>query len=1019
MRQKVQKPSPMLTFELFKEAIKIKSVISVIVGVITTSFSLLSQQIGNFFESGLQLKYPFTIRLISNQDGLPQSEVLVIMPLKDRSLALSTALTPVIYNGYGIKRMLPPDKEESFYNRVWLQPKENKLWAISHRDGQLHCIYPNSIRYPSKFGPFLGLAISGDSILLSDVFGRITSFRPESGIFRQLQFENTDYTIRRLDNPKGVIVSADTLYMKGSTGVFAYHLKEKRTQKISNNFYDLIDKHPITGHIIGINSREIRDISRHDSLLRPLPLPNQKVMPLSSVFGSEGEYIIGTDKGLFFVYDDFSEVFDRASGLPSENIQSLYFDTIQTCLYAGTGEKGLLKLQYKTNYSFADAQNYSSGSSIVRLNSGETVFISGGKEIRKITSDSSLLYAKGHGVYSCLQAINGQLWAGTWGSGIKIYENKILVDSVIGKQLHNKQVLAILKNRNGLIWVGTIDGVSTGKTTRTITKRNDLKLKSEVVCLFELKDGTMCIGTTDGAYFVKDDKVVFSFDRHSGFVGLEVRCFYEDEKGRVWMGTYGHGIFVKEGNKVTSLRSKQNCMLDVDAFCLAEDDLGYFYSTSNHGLWRINKKSLFNFYENKIDYLVPFYYGPEEGILNTEFNGGFQNNYSRSPMRHFFFPNMEGVVLTVPEALPPFKLITSIESVTVNDTLVTTTGHSFDRNTNSLRFDFICSNLGQKNNIYFQHKLLGSSSDRWSQPQREHSVYLRLLPPGSYTFVVRAISGFNDPKPNEVMYAFTIAPFFYETIWFRSLVVLLLIGATALAVILRTRYQKNKEAEKERYSRKMAQLELKAIQAQLNPHFVFNCLNTIKSLILQRDFEKANQGLNTFSALTREMLESSDKIFIPFQQNLKFCKDYIELEKMRLQDQFTYNVIVDAGITENPPLPHLLIQPYIENAIKHGIAHLDGTVGYLEVEFSKTDKGILCRIRDNGIGREASLAINTKRNFHISKGTTLTVEKTSFLKTYIGYDSKITVLDLFDQHGQASGTEVTIFMPFTDESSSH
>ena len=950
---------------------------------------------------------------------MPQSEVLVVLPLKDRSLALSTALTPVIYNGYGIKRMLPAQKEESFYNRVWSQAHKNKLWAISHRDGQLHCIYPGEQRYPSTFGPFLGLVISGDSILLSDAFGRITSFLPERGTFMQLKFENVDFSKRRLNTPKGIISSKDTLYLNGNAGVYAYYLREKRITKINERQFNLIAKHPVTGHIIGINSNEIRDISKHDSLLYVMPLKNQNVLPMCLEFGSEGEYIIGTDKGLFFIYDDFAEVFDKASGLPSENIQSLYLDTIQSCLYAGTGEKGLLKLQYKTNYSFASAQNYRSSSSIVRMPAGETLFISGGKEIRKITSDSSLLYAKGHGIYSCLQAINGQLWAGTWGGGVKIYENKNFVDSVVGKQLHNKQVLAILKDRKGLIWVGSIGGVSTGKTSRTIKQREDIKLKGEVVCLFELKDGTICIGTTEGAFFVKDDKVVFSFDRHSGFVGLEVRCFYEDEKGRIWMGTYGHGIFVKEGNKVTSLRSKQNCMLDADAFCLAEDDLGYFYSTSNHGLWRINKKSLFDFYENKIDYLVPFYYGPEEGILNTEFNGGFQNNFSKSPMSHFFFPNIEGVVMTVPEALPHFKLITSIEAITINDTLVTTTGHAFERTTNSLRFDFICSNLGQKTNIYFQHKLLGSSSDRWSKPQREHSVYVRLLPPGSYTFVVRAISGFNDPNPNEVMYAFTIAPYFYETIWFRGLLVLLLIGATALAVVLRTRYQKNKEAEKERYSRKMAQLELKAIQAQLNPHFVFNCLNTIKSLILQRDFEKANQGLNTFSALTREMLESSDKIFIPFQQNLKFCKDYIELEKMRLQEQFTYNVSVDAGITDNPPLPHLLIQPYIENAIKHGIAHLDGTVGYLELEFIKTDKGILCRIRDNGIGREASLAINAKRSFHISKGTTLTVEKSSFLKTYIGYDSKITVLDLIDQNGQASGTQVTIFMPFTDESSNH
>lgn len=976
-------------------------------------FTVKAQTIGNYYEVGVQLKSPFTIHQISNKDGLPQSEVFRILPIEDRSLILSTGVCPVHYNGFSVKKFLPAP--ESFYFKMWSIPHKNYVFAINTDDGQLSKVYPQQQVYKSSYAPFFSLVVSGDSLILINKKGLLCSFQPATGLFRPLPLRGPDIHENKFLNSYSFCSMDQQLFLATRDGVFQFDLQKKVRSKIANQAYPLIALDPFSKKLLGLKGKVIYDIFNNEKVIRTLPIKQNNVEPLSICFRDKDDFIVGTSNGLCFMYDDFEEVYDRKSGLPTEYCHALYFDEQQNALFVGTGEKGILKLKFKTNYSFSTAQNFAPGGSIVKRKTGEVIFINGGGEIRRLLSDTSLSYITYHALYGCLAEIKGQLFAGTWGAGVKIFQDTKLIDSIKGNQLHSQQVLACTETKDGSIWVGSVNGVSSGKTVASVQKNEALKIKGEVVCFKELSDGTLCIGTTKGAYFVKNNRIVFQLDN---FIKkkVEVRCFYEDRKGRIWMGTYGHGLFVKNGNRISQLAEKKNFMLDKSSFCLVPDDMGYLYSTSNHGLWRIHEESLLKFYEGKLDYLVPFFYGDEEGILNTEFNGGFQNNHLKTKGGHFYFPTMEGLVMTMPEKIITQNIETKLESVCVNDTVFNGDNHVFSRNTYAVRFDFSCTNLSQKANIYFQHKLLGGSSDGWNMPVKSRVVYLSMLPPGTYTFVVRAVSGYNDPNPPQLAYAFEIKPFFYETVWFMVLTILFIIACTTAAVLFRSRSLRKKEEEQKRFSLEVAELKLNAIQAQLNPHFVFNCLNTIKSLILSKDFEKANESLNTFSSLTREMLENSDKIFIPFLQNLKFCKDYIQLEKLRLEDEFTCTLTYDPELNENPLIPHLLIQPYIENAIKHGIAHLESYTGRLVIEFTKYEHGVLCRICDNGIGRVASEKINASRRMHVSKGTTLTQEKSTFLKRYMGYDCKIIVRDVLGLQNEIIGTEVLIKMPFVNES---
>ena len=287
------------------------------------------------------------------------------------------------------------------------------------------------------------------------------------------------------------------------------------------------------------------------------------------------------------------------------------------------------------------------------------------------------------------------------------------------------------------------------------------------------------------------------------------------------------------------------------------------------------------------------------------------------------------------------------------------------------------------------------------------SVHFIDLPAGSYTYQVQARSSFGvwDNRPAQL--SFLVVRPFYLRGWFLGIVVLG-IGLIILGLV-RNRIKQVKH--RAILDRKASEMELKALKAQMNPHFIFNVLGSIQRYMLANNAQLANEYLTKFSRLTRMVLNHSDKLLVSLNDEIQALRYYIELEQLRLSHRFSFSIEVAPTLNANHiEIPPLFIQVFVENAVWHGLSPLAGG-GKLEIVFE--DHGDLMKVivRDNGIGRKSAMERNPRSGE--SKGSQITMDKLATLNDTI-YKGKasIKMVDLYDAHGNAAGTEVQIWLPF-------
>ena len=214
--------------------------------------------------------------------------------------------------------------------------------------------------------------------------------------------------------------------------------------------------------------------------------------------------------------------------------------------------------------------------------------------------------------------------------------------------------------------------------------------------------------------------------------------------------------------------------------------------------------------------------------------------------------------------------------------------------------------------------------------------------------------------------------------------------------------------------RRVVESELTALRAQMNPHFFFNSLNAIQSFIITNEKKLAADYLSKFARLMRLILENSKHAFVEIREEIQLLDLYIELEAIRFDNRFTSRIEIDPDMDCDARIPSMLIQPYVENAIRHGLVHR-GAGGMLRVTLHRTDHKLLCSIEDNGIGRGKAGEIRTRQGeSRRSMGMMITKERLDILNADLAVETNVTITDLFDEDGMAAGTRVDISIPVED-----
>lgn len=962
--------------------------------------------------SVLNKNIPFTITSYSTKDGLPQNHIAHILRRKNGEMIVHTFNGIVSFNGYRFSLVSQNrNYQKQYFKSLHYFDKTDMLVGHDWHD-MLYIISPTYESFSIPGCRPLVCVSNNDSLLIISVTGNVYLYDP-LGRQSKLLFKNEGPPIVASSMyATHAVQQGKHIYFSTERGIYCVNLNGNKIEQLSTENCHVLKKDPQNQNVYAVFDNSIA-LVRHNTITKisniNTSIPHGHCSDM--LITDSSAFYLATDNGLIHIQGNKTTHYTRADGFPAGALQALFYDPLNQCIFAGSTEKGLLKLLFKNNYTIALPENhYQKSVSSVARSATDGIITQAGPYIYQIGSDVRALFLRGRGENASLATIDDKIYLGTWGEGLIIYNNHKLWDTIIGpKHLPDNVVHATFRDSKGRIWIGTNHGIARGTSPSTVKPILGQYIYEAIVCFYEMHDGTICIGTSLGAYMVRNDSIVNRFTRDNGFRGKETRFFYEDAQGHLWMGSYGGGMYRFDKGRYRSVNAMKNCMLYEDVFCMAPDNYGYIYMTSNRGLWRISEKDLNAFYNREIGYLIPFHYTEESGYTNTEFNGGFQNNFQRDG-NTFIFPTIEGLVRTVPEKPVYQQASPTISNVWVNDTLLSDPNRNvFPRSTHSLQFEFECQNFVAKNNVHFQYRLSGETSYDWSTPQKQTRINLNVLQPGKYTLTVRAIDAFNDRKPRVATYTFEILPHIYETVWFMASGSLLLAVAVGFMIRFRISNNRKKIEQREYYRRKISEVELHAIQAQLNPHFIFNCMNTIKYFILEKNFSHANEGLNRLSKLIRNSMENSEKLFASLKQEVTFFTNYIELEKMRLRELLSYTITIANDVPLHCTVPHLFIQPHIENAIKHGISNLENKQGMLSIDIRQNERDIICTIQDNGIGRKASAKLLEDMP-HVSKGSRLTLEKSQLLKQYYRYRCSIEITDLFDETGQSEGTRVVITM---------
>jgi ligand-binding sensor domain-containing protein len=767
----------------------------------------------------------------------------------------------------------------------------------------------------------------------------------------------------------------------------------------------------------------------------------------------KGQLWIGTSQGLD-VYDPATKSFScyksggNITNLSNEDIRCLYQDRSGT-IWIGT-YKGLNKVDMSPSRfahirhepdnpnSLADNIVYSileddesklwiatyGGVNILDRNSEKfSLLISDPKDPQSLSSNK---------IRTISLDSSGYIWVGTESDGINRIDRKTgkikryYNDPGDASSIAENNILTCYVDSKGRIWIGTVskgvsifnpaDGsmqlLSSGRLSRARLSDN------RIWSIFEDRDGYFWLGTSHGLNRISPDlqnAEVYLNDpaNPNSISNNRILSIFQDEEGIFWIGTIGGGL--NRFDPVSGLfkiYTEHNGLPNNVIYSTLEDDSGNLWITSNRGISKFSKQS-----ETFVNY------DTKDGVQGNEFNAGA---YFKNSQGEMFFGGMNGINIFHPEEItrnmvPPKMVFTGVWVLNDLQAIDIENGEilRLRYNENFFSIEFSALDFTNPSKNLYKYKLENYDQEWVIAGADNRKADYRKVDPGSYRFIVTGSN--NDGVWNQEGISLTviIRPPWWKNWIFRLSIFLVMVALLWSVIILRIRTIRRKHSVEKKMlaiEKQVFELEQKALRLQMNPHFIFNSLNAIQNFVLANDTDKAVNYLAKFSHLMRMILANSTASLITLKDEMKALTYYIDLEKLRFDDRFDYAIFRDPAIDEEfVEIPPMLFQPYVENAIIHGLVNSPNR-GRLEIAIRLINSAtLLCSIKDNGIGREKAIEIRNRSGIKRQpKGMMITQERIEIFNRQNRKNFSVKITDLKDDEGKPSGTLVEFTIQYKE-----
>ncbi|MHC0442851.1 histidine kinase [Flavobacterium sp. 3-210] len=569
------------------------------------------------------------------------------------------------------------------------------------------------------------------------------------------------------------------------------------------------------------------------------------------------------------------------------------------------------------------------------------------------------------------------------------------------------QSLFLKSKSKDSLWLGSDNGLfilykKTGKLFRY--KLDNINSDNLIVYdLLQSSNGNLWIATNKGLYFKSKGKKFIDFKvKNSFFSNRVIFVLHEDKNNNIWIGTNNSGVAclnlktqkIKIYDKLSGLSNNTVCGI-------LETDKQFWFSTF-FGLSVLHKNNMkFNNY----------YF--QDGLPDNEFNlrsfykkndscfyfGGLNGIVELNPKKFTFKKRSVKVFISKTEYFSIKKNRNVIDYINKNKNIVL----PHDKNYFSLEFTTNDMYNNRRNTYFYRVK---GVTDGWVNLGGSGIIKLYNLPAGKFVLELKVKDFYGSEATNQIKINILVEQIFYKTPYFIGFI-FLLVSAFVIYVFKRKTRKQKKIFEREK---EIIILKSTALKAQMNPHFVFNILNNMQSIMILKGEEEANKYFGAFSRLLRLTLDMSKQELVSLKDELDYINYYLLLSNLQLNGELNFSILTDETIVNKEKIfiPGMLIQPFVENAIIHGLSPKVGEK-VLQIRCFIEDSFCVVKVIDNGIGREAASRLIKNREFvYKSWSTTIVKERIDIINASSNIAKVILDIEDLKTKDVSLGTAVTI-----------